>query len=66
MKTLRYTNFLIPVLTFLLLASCQYNIDEVFVDDSVSLPPAPGLEVRELTVEQDTFLLPQPCWYSGR
>jgi|GEM_PF-7029013 len=60
MKTLRYTNFLIPVLTFLLLASCQYNIDEVFVDDSVSLPPAPGLEVRELTVEQDTFLLTQP------
>lgn len=60
MKTLRYTNFLIPVFTFLLLASCQYDIDELFVDDSVSLPPAPDLEVRELTLEQDTFLLTQP------
>ena len=60
MKTLRYTHFLIPVLTFLLLASCQYDIDEVFVDNLLSLPPAPALEVKELTVEQDTFLLTQP------
>ncbi len=60
MKTLSYTNFFILFFTFLLLASCQYDIDEVFVDDSVYLPPAPDLEVRELTLDRDTFLLTQP------